>query len=66
MKKIKCKRCGHEIILGIDDEERIFTCCGKPMAEITETVSYRNAGSEAARLMVAEQSCNGFTGTQGK
>jgi hypothetical protein len=62
MKKIECKKCGHEIILGIEDEERKFTCCGQPMEEAKETASCRNAGPEAARPMVAEQPCNDFTG----
>ncbi len=64
MKKITCKKCGQEISLGIEDEWRLFTCCGQMMTEADETASCRNAWSrKEARLMFAEQSCNEFSGS---
>jgi hypothetical protein len=64
MKRIKCKKCGHEISLGIDDEERNFICCDQLMAEVTEKTSFRNSGFGAvsSKPIIAEQPCNNFTG----
>ncbi len=60
MKKLRCKKCDYEICLGIDDEERSFTCCGQSMVEIE---SCWNTDPGTAKPMVAEQLCKDFTGS---
>ncbi len=64
MKKIKCKKCGREISLGVEDEDRILTCCGQPMVEVKETVSCKIAKPESARSIAAGQFYVNFMGTQ--
>jgi hypothetical protein len=54
VKKMECKKCGREITLGIDDEERSFTCCGQPMIELTETSFCKNANSEVSAEALAK------------
>lgn len=62
MKKNECRKCGHEILLGIDDGEWLFTCCCRSVMKTAETARY--ATTEAARPMSEEQPCDDFTGTQ--
>jgi ssDNA-binding Zn-finger/Zn-ribbon topoisomerase 1 len=58
MKKMECKKCGHEILLRIDDEEKIFMCCGQPTVKVQQIALRQNTGVEIENLMFAEQFSN--------